>query len=304
MKAIDIVDEGRAEMPELPIPMLRDEHVHVRVTAVPGVRCGCDHVGVVEEVGSKVTKPFRKGHRIVGFVYEAQVSFKETRQNQSLAPSQPISSPREMCRSSPDDVSDEKAATPGISITTVGQGLNKSLKLPLPTEPAAERDPILSHGGSTATGIFGIQFVKLPGLRVITTCSPHNSDYLRSLGVVIRALSDGLRREPGLGTIVPVDEEALCREHPNVRGPPLVTLGYEIFSERCAFSWGKSPPKRDEFEFTGLSWETSRGLLARGLIRRVAPVVNRGRAGLEDALVGLEELRNGRVSAGQLVYAL
>ncbi|RYP90925.1 hypothetical protein DL770_002930 [Monosporascus sp. CRB-9-2] len=183
----------------------------------------------------------------------------------------------------PDNLSDEEVATPGISITTLGQGLYKSLKLPLPTEPAVERYPILIHGGSTATGIFGIQFVKLSGLRVITTCSPRNSDYLRSLGVVIRALSDDLRREPRLGAIVPVDEEALCHEHPNVRGPPLTALGYEI-SERCAFSWGQVPAQA----------------------RRVR--VNEGILGDEPRAAGQgpdpQKLGNGRVGAGKLVYAL
>ncbi|RYP62417.1 hypothetical protein DL771_009752 [Monosporascus sp. 5C6A] len=194
----------------------------------------------------------------------------------------------------PDNLSDEEAATPGISITTVGQGLYESLKLPLPTEPVAEPYPILIHGGSTATGILGIQSVKPSGLRVITTCSPRNSDYLWSLGAVMCALSDDPRREPRLGAIVPGDEEALCREHPNVRGPPLITLGYGILSERCAFSWGKSPPKRNEFEFTRVFWETSRGLLARGLDWTVTPVVNRGGAGLEGVLVSLEGLRSGQ----------
>ncbi|RYP60567.1 hypothetical protein DL769_008055 [Monosporascus sp. CRB-8-3] len=120
-----------------------------------------------------------------------------------------------------------------------------------------------AHGGSTATGIFGIQFAKLPGLRVITTCPPLNSNCLRSLSADIRARSATTRGGSPAGRHRPVDEEALCRENPNVRCPPLVTLSYRIFSERYAFSWGKSPPKRDEFEFTKALRETSRGLLAR-----------------------------------------
>jgi NADPH:quinone reductase-like Zn-dependent oxidoreductase len=30
--------------------------------------------------------------------------------------------------------------------------------------------------------MLGIQFAKLSGYRVIATCSPHNADYLKSLG--------------------------------------------------------------------------------------------------------------------------
>src|SRR5690349_5806815 len=58
----------------------------------------------------------------------------------------------------------------------------KSLKLPLPNSPVEEPFPFLIHGGSTATGLWGIQFAKLSGLTVIATASPHNFDRLRSLG--------------------------------------------------------------------------------------------------------------------------
>ncbi|KAL4861987.1 hypothetical protein BDV12DRAFT_203465 [Aspergillus spectabilis] len=84
----------------------------------------------------------------------------------------------------PENISDVEAATLGISIATVGQGLYRTLGLPLPTEPLAksEHEFILIYGGSTATGIFGIQFAKLSGLKVIATASPHNFVYLKSLG--------------------------------------------------------------------------------------------------------------------------
>jgi NADPH:quinone reductase-like Zn-dependent oxidoreductase len=61
----------------------------------------------------------------------------------------------------PDHLSFEEAATLGIGITTVGQGLYQSLGLPLPTQPAKEKYPILIYGGSTATGTLAIQFAKL-----------------------------------------------------------------------------------------------------------------------------------------------
>ena len=37
--------------------------------ATPGCTVGCDYSGVVEEVGSKVTKQWQKGDRIAGFVH-------------------------------------------------------------------------------------------------------------------------------------------------------------------------------------------------------------------------------------------
>ncbi|RYO75211.1 hypothetical protein DL766_009677 [Monosporascus sp. MC13-8B] len=204
MKAIEMVDEGSAEIREVHVPLLRDEH--------PRARCGCDYVGVVKEVGSKITELFRKGDRFAGFVHGAQGRCADQ---------------------GPDNLSNEEAATLAISNTTV---------LPVPTGPAAEPYPVLIHGGATVTGLLRVQFAKISGLRVVTAWLAVQSPIICGRSVPIsRAFSDDPRREPRQGAIVPVDEEALYREIPNVRGRPLVTLGYEIFSQRCAFSWGQVP---------------------------------------------------------------
>lgn len=82
----------------------------------------------------------------------------------------------------PDNLSFEEAATLGVGVTTVGQGLYQSLELPLPGKPSSEKTSILIYGGSTATGSLAIQYAKLSGLQVIATCSPHNFEYVKSLG--------------------------------------------------------------------------------------------------------------------------
>ncbi|KXL42914.1 MAG: hypothetical protein FE78DRAFT_153410, partial [Acidomyces sp. 'richmondensis'] len=76
MKAIKVVEKGRAEIQEVPVPKLREEYVLVKTTyvalnptdwysllsdtgvakhidylAIPGHTVGCDFAGVVEEVG-------------------------------------------------------------------------------------------------------------------------------------------------------------------------------------------------------------------------------------------------------------
>lgn len=55
----------------------------------------------------------------------------------------------------------EEAATFGVAVTTCGQGMYQSLKLPLPNEPTKEAFPLLIYGGSTATGTVAIQYAKL-----------------------------------------------------------------------------------------------------------------------------------------------
>lgn len=87
-----------------------------------------------------------------------------------------------------------------------GQGLYQALGLPLPTSPSPTPIPILIYGGSTATGILGIQFAKLSGCRVVTTCSARNADYVRSLGadavVDYTRFSDGQQEPDAFGAAV------------------------------------------------------------------------------------------------------
>lgn len=208
--------------------------------------------------------------------------------------------------------------------------------LPLPTESTKDSQSILIHGGSTATGIFGIQFARLSGLKVIATSSPHNFDYLRSLGASevfdyksptagadIRAYTgDGLKlawdctgsgaeliggalTSAGGGkyaSIMPPDVEKLRAVNPNVDGPH-VTLMYSIFGE--GYRKGEeTAPKPDEFEFAKKFWEVSRQLLEEGKIKVPRIVLNRGGEGLEGVLKGMDELRAGKVSAEKLVYTL
>ena len=84
-KAIVVLpQEKTAAISDVAVPKIRDEWVLVKVKAVglnptnwrhidwgyadAGSRIGCDYSGIVEEVGSKVTK-FKKGDRIAGYVH-------------------------------------------------------------------------------------------------------------------------------------------------------------------------------------------------------------------------------------------
>ena len=45
------------------------KHVHIDSLSSPGHTVGCDYSGVVEEVGEKVEKQWKKGDRIAGFCH-------------------------------------------------------------------------------------------------------------------------------------------------------------------------------------------------------------------------------------------
>ncbi|KAI1414740.1 putative alcohol dehydrogenase [Hypoxylon sp. FL1857] len=347
IKAVIMAEKGRAEIREVEKPKLRDGYLLVKVKAVAlnpldhkalivrfaaGARLGADYAGVVEEVGPGVTKPFKKGDRIAGFVNGAN----------QLQPQDGAFGEYAVVKASiqiriPDNITDEQAATLGVSVITIGQGLYKHMGVPWPTEPAKEPSQILVHGASTATGLYAVQFLKASGLSVIATASPHNFEYLKSLGadavfdyrsptaaaeikalthnklklawdcvgtgaeLVARALSDA--EESRFGCIVPVDEATVHRINPKVDGPHL-TLGYDVLGEEYMWINGPAPAKPEEHDFTAKFVDIVPQLLKDGTVKPIRTVVNQGGPGLEGLLKGLEELKAGRISAGKFVYTL
>jgi len=199
--------------------------------------------------------------------------------------------------------------------------------------------PVLIHGGSTATGLWAIQFAKASGLTVYTTASPHNFDALRRLGAdhvfdyrspdcgaAIRAQTNGkllhawdcaggngdvicaqaLSSEvPGKYASITVPDAGVVRKtNPLVDGP-YYTLGYDCFSEPYV-AWAKErrDPGPEEMEFSSMFWGIARELLAEGTVQPIRIEVNKGGSGLRGVLQGLRELEEGNVSGGKLVYTM
>ncbi|KAJ0344508.1 hypothetical protein KNSL1_009282 [Colletotrichum chrysophilum] len=88
-------------------------------------------------------------------------------------------------------VSDEEAATYGVSAVTAVLAVNVHLGLPWPGEPGtgpqslafkSTNKPIFIYAGSTSVGLFAIQLSKLAGYTVVTTASPHSYELVKRYG--------------------------------------------------------------------------------------------------------------------------
>lgn len=338
-KAI-IVTEPKKEglVTDRPIPKLRDDYILVKTVSVglnptdwkhiaylspPGVLVGCDYSGIVEEVGKGVKKQFKKGDRICGFAHGANAVQPE---DGSFAEYIVVKGDLQM--KIPEHMSFQDAATLGVGINTVGQALYQSLKLALPTEPIKDATPILIYGGSTATGTMAIQFAKLSGYKVLTTCSPHNFDLVKSLGAdEVYDYKDAnsaasIRKSTNNNLKLVMDcisleaSAAFCDNAISTEGGEYsallsvkieranvndrFTLAYTTLGEAFNFGDIPFPAKPEDREHAEKFIAIAQSLLEQGKIKVHPPKV--GKDGLKGVLDGLQLLKADKVSGEKLVY--
>ena len=324
-----------------PIPTLREDYILVRTAAVavnptdwkqihslvrePGPLVGCDYSGTVEAVGSKVTKNLKKGDRVCGMAHGANAV-----QHEDGTFAEYIVVKGDLQIKIPENLCFEEAATLGIGITTVGQGLYQALKLASPISPTTTGESVLIYGGSTATGSLGIQYAKLSGYKVLTTCSARNFDFVRSLGADavfdyndpdcaadIRRFSQN-RLQLAWDTVSLPSSAEICANAlttgTGARYSSLLpvqlgrqdvistmTLAYTALGENFKFGDQDVPASIPDFEFAKTFWESSRELLETGKVKVHPPRLGKGLRGI---LHGLELLRTNKVSGEKLVYVV
>ncbi|OAL39197.1 hypothetical protein AYO20_01515 [Fonsecaea nubica] len=344
MKAVVIKGNEAYLDRDRPKPKLRDDYILVKTVAVAlnptdwkhatfglaadGCLSGCDFSGVVEEVGPAVTKSFSKGDRIAGVAHGGNAV-----QPEDGAFAEYVVAKGDVQVKIPDSLGFEAASTLVLGITTVMQGLyQKALKLNWPTDPIKDKTYVLIYGGSTATGALGIQFAKLSGYTVITTCSPRNFEYVKSLGASdvfdykdaeapakIRALTDN-KLTLAWDTISEESSARFCADalssssHPGVlkygsilqaKSPrpeveSVTTLMYTIFGEPFTFGPQQIPAVDEDFAYAKKFLAVVEDLLAQGKLRPHKERVGKG--GLEGVLQGLQDMKDGKVSGEKLVY--
>nr|POF20062.1 protein toxd [Quercus suber] len=338
MKAITVHGK-RAKISEVPLPKLRPTYLLAKVDSIalnptdwkhiaggraaPGGLSGCDFAGTVVEVGPEVSKSFQPGDRVAGTTHGANFSQPEDGCFAEYAVAK-----ADLLVKIPDELSFEAAATLPLGVSTVGQGLfQQALKLNLPTEPTTKGET----GGSSATGSLAIQYAKLAGYRVITTCSPRNNAFVTALGAdavfdykapgcgaaINRATNDSLQLAwdtISLPASAQICADALASspaaaarygcilpvEFPRSDIPSTMTFMYTIFNEPFVKAGSETPAKPDDFTFAQRFFGITEQLLREQKLTPHPAQVGAG--GLEGALRGMQDMKEEKVSAVKLVY--
>jgi len=121
---------------------------------------GSDVAGIVEAVGSEITK-FQVGDHVFGNARGAYAEY--------------VTGKEEYLTHKPADVSFEAAATIGIAGHTALQGLRDHGMV-------KAGDKVLINGASGGVGTFAVQMAKAMGAHVTAICSTHNVETVSSIG--------------------------------------------------------------------------------------------------------------------------
>jgi NADPH:quinone reductase-like Zn-dependent oxidoreductase len=185
MKAIVVHEYGGPEVlkyEDAPRPEPKDDEVLIRTIAASvnpvdaAIRSGrfrsehlpfipgLDVAGVVEKIGTKVTK-FKAGDPVYAYLSFGEqggyAEFTFAKENETAI--------------KPKGISFEQAAAVPLAATTAWQAL-------IDTAGLKAGQTVLIHGGSGGVGHFAIQIAKARGAKVIATASTANQDLLKQLG--------------------------------------------------------------------------------------------------------------------------
>ncbi|GAA5867598.1 hypothetical protein JCM5296_006727 [Sporobolomyces johnsonii] len=141
---------------------------------------GTDTAGVVEEVGEGVTH-VRKGDRVLGHMLGLGTGNSKHSGFQEYA----IVSGTTVA-AIPASISFEDAVVLPLALSTAAAGLYQpeflGLNFPSASAPAPTGKAILVWGAASSVGTVAVQLAKASGYKVVTTASPHNFEYAKSLG--------------------------------------------------------------------------------------------------------------------------
>ncbi|KAK1527860.1 hypothetical protein CPAR01_12418 [Colletotrichum paranaense] len=307
-----------------------------------GAVLGCDFVGTVEAVGDKCSK-LSKGDTVAGLIWGGQESLvsRDLRTSSDTSPgeikglggySEYTLADDNISFRVPKNISLEEAATMPLASMTAELALFSKACLAIPRESGSET-AVLIWGGSSSVGLYAIQIAAMQGLKVITTCSPHHFDWVRSLGAkhvfsyrdddVIESIKN---TTPGLKYVFDtignksssgqasqaIDESGgrLCTVRPgkanteNVSKQTTVTdvLVWTAFLKDHQYAQFKWPASEEDHKLGTEFYEKLPGWVEAGKLKPNKPKAISG--GLDGVDKGFQVYRDGAISGEKLVYQL
>jgi len=174
-----------------------------------------------------------------------------------------------------------------------------------------------------------VGFFLSSGLTVLTTCSPHNFDLVKSLGATavfdyrspdcakqireytnnnLKYAFDTVSLEPSAkicadalsSTSGCVYSALLKVDVPREDVENKRTMAYTAIGELFKFGDTEYPGNEEDFKFAKMFWSLSEKLLGEGKFKVHPPSVGKG--GLKGVLEGLQKMREEKVSGQKLVY--
>lgn len=171
----------------------------------------------------------------------------------------------------------------------------------------------------------------MAGYKVITTCSPHNNDFVKGLGAdavynykdpdcgknINKDTNDSLKLvwdTISLPASAKICDEAFSSDISGARYGTILgsklpnkkniksttTIMYTIFNEPFSKAGRDTPAMPEDFEFQKEMFSITEKLLAEGKLKTHPAKV--GPKGLEGVLQGMKDMKNDKVSGAKLVY--
>ncbi|KAK1718203.1 chaperonin 10-like protein [Colletotrichum lupini] len=139
-----------------------------------GAVLGCDFVGTVFQAHPNVSR-LQVGDKIAALVWGGEIKGVGAYSSYCIADER-------ISFKVPKTVEGPKASAVPLSANTAYLALFSEDCLGLSRDVSTTKPPVLIWGGSSVVGYFAIQLAKLHGYPVVTTCSPHNFDYVKNAG--------------------------------------------------------------------------------------------------------------------------
>ncbi|KAK5709816.1 hypothetical protein LTR17_019430 [Elasticomyces elasticus] len=306
---------GNAVVRPIPLPKLRDNYVLIRTVAIAlnptdwttldakgddGTIVGCDFAGIVEEVGSAVTKSFKKGDKVTGLAHGANDEYPE-----DGAFARYITTKGDLLMHVPDGISLEAASAVSCAIGTISYGLHYILGVPFPDQNAVKSgEPILIYGGSTATGSMAVQFAKLFHFSLMKERGADMVYDYRDAAVGKQIRQDTNGKITKVFDTVGLDSSAaICADAIGPSGDFSQRreihffLGYDNTGESYKFEGDWYPAKPELFEWTKNFTTLAEKLWAEGKWQPHPQSVKEG--GLLGAVEGMNFMREGKGPSGE-----